>query len=61
MLKLETMIDQKIGPRKLLQQAPIIITKCGGFWFYKLWQLLLQITAAHLSQNENLYYKKGQI
>ena len=53
------MVDQKIGPRQLSQKVSAVITKCGRFWYYKLRQLLLQIAAANLSQNGNLYYKKG--
>ena len=31
LLKLETMMDQKIGSRELLQKAPVVITKYGDF------------------------------
>ena len=31
LLKLETLMGQKIGPRELLQKAPVVITKSGGF------------------------------
>ena len=55
------MVDQKIGLRELLQKMSVVITKCGKFLHYKLWQVLLQTAAATLLHNGNLYYKKEQV
>ena len=44
------------GPKNKSER---INTEYVGFWFYKLWKRLLQITTANLYQNGNLYYRKG--
>ena len=61
-MKLETIVDQTIGPRELLHKVLAVIKKCVRFWYYKLWQLLLQIVkfTANLFENGNLH-KKGQL
>ena len=60
LLKLETMMDQKIGSRELLQKAPVVITKYGDFWFYILWQLLLQISQLIYSKTETFIIRRDE-
>ena len=55
------MVDQKIGPREMSQNLSAVITKCSKFSDYKLRQVVLQIAAANLLQNGNLYYKNGEV
>ena len=55
------MVDQKIGPREMSQNLSAVITKCSKFSDYKLRQVLLQIAAANLLQNVNLYYENGEV